>query len=397
MAIMLNDCSHPYIEKGQSEHTIKARIISNNLNLDNIKCSPKALDLLKRLLHPNPQERIKASDALNHPWLVPNRRQFITNDGKRSNIKTLTANSFYQPVQTSKHSRSCVGQMLKLLMMVAMQRRRGSSLMRNSSWKEKLRSLSKTTSVKHDNHQVRSPSKNNSHYNTNHTATSFYPPFVHQPAKEKEAGKGMPVEKIRIDPDLVQFGINNISEQLVNSVDSRDGSTTNNMFFVRKGKSLSDQREVHKNRFRVVSRGVLNQADHKRTLELGKPRKTTDKQISPFRQSSIGPDQAKKPLASREILVLNLEGQHSSDNRRTADRSRKDPPARIRDLSKTLHGAFLDPYTAQARGISQDLSLERRRREIQFVSAFKTPKRELRNNTLIGNLKSNYEQVKSTG
>ncbi len=398
MAIMLNDCSHPFIEKGQSERTIKAKIVSNNLNLDTIKCSPRALDLLKKLLNPNPQDRIKACDALGHPWLLPNRRQFITTDGKKPQLKTLTASSFYQSVQTSKLSRSCVTQTLKLLLVLAYQRKRANSFARNASWKEKMRSLSKTTSVKLDHHELRSPSKNNSHYLTNHTATSFYPPFIHRLPKEKEkdASRNPAVDRIRIDPDLVHYGPNNISEQLVNSVDSRDASTTNNMFFMRKGKSLSDQRDSQQNRFRVVSRGALNQTDS-RAAEPGKLRRTADKKPNPFRQSPMAQEQPRKPVLPRDALLTSFENQHASDSRRTAEKLRKDPPPRLRDLSKTLHGAFLDPYTAQARGTSQEPSLDRRKKNVQQLSAFRTPKRELRHNALIGHLKSNYEQVKSTG
>lgn len=93
MAIMLNDCSHPYIEKGESERLIKEKIINNQLNFDKIKGSAKALDLLKRLLNPNPQERMKAAEALGHPWFPGRKSSTFEVRSKietRSLISTLT-------------------------------------------------------------------------------------------------------------------------------------------------------------------------------------------------------------------------------------------------------------------------------------------------------------------
>lgn len=84
MAILMNDCSHPYIEKGESEKVIKAKIINCQLNIDKIKGSNHALDLLKRLLDPNPVARIKASEALGHSWFQKRRPFAFSEIFKRS-------------------------------------------------------------------------------------------------------------------------------------------------------------------------------------------------------------------------------------------------------------------------------------------------------------------------
>lgn len=90
MAILMNDCSHPYIEKGESEKFIKAKIVNNDLNLDRIKGSQTALDLLRKLLDPNPTTRIKASEAMAHPWFL-RKRAFGFSEVFKSSEKDLTS------------------------------------------------------------------------------------------------------------------------------------------------------------------------------------------------------------------------------------------------------------------------------------------------------------------
>ena len=206
MAIMLNDCSHPYIEKGQSDRTIKSTILSNQYRLDSIKCSNKALDLMQKLLRLNPSDRIIASEALKHPWFVFN-RSFLTNDNKRQIIKHQTTNTFYQPVvHTSKITRASVYLTLKILSII-------------SYCKTTHRHTINKTYSRNDNRMI------------------------------KIGGI------INADVPLKRF---NISDKIIQSINDRDGPPSQNSIFLRKGKSVShNKRDTHTidSTFRISSKG----------------------------------------------------------------------------------------------------------------------------------------------
>lgn len=68
MAILLNDCTHPFVSKGEPDEKIQENILNNRLNLHKIQCSSKAMDLVKRLLETSSSKRITAVEALAHPW-----------------------------------------------------------------------------------------------------------------------------------------------------------------------------------------------------------------------------------------------------------------------------------------------------------------------------------------
>jgi hypothetical protein len=50
MAIMLNNGNHPFILKGEPEQETKQKIRNRKLELDKIKCSKSANNLLDKLL-----------------------------------------------------------------------------------------------------------------------------------------------------------------------------------------------------------------------------------------------------------------------------------------------------------------------------------------------------------
>lgn len=86
MGILLNNNLHPYIDKGESEKQIKEKVARADIDLSKIKCSHLAMDLLKKLLNPNPASRIKASDAILHPWLKPNIEDVLQRDLKSASV-----------------------------------------------------------------------------------------------------------------------------------------------------------------------------------------------------------------------------------------------------------------------------------------------------------------------
>lgn len=86
MGILLNNNSHPYIDKGESEKHIKEKVAKADIDLTKIKCTSLAMDLLRKLLNPNPTTRIKASDAILHPWLKPNIEDVLQRDLKSSSV-----------------------------------------------------------------------------------------------------------------------------------------------------------------------------------------------------------------------------------------------------------------------------------------------------------------------
>ena len=72
MYILLNNGEHPFYHKGDT----KEDFVKNLKSIKELKCKCKisymAMNLLKKLLEPDPLKRYKASDALNHPWITRN-------------------------------------------------------------------------------------------------------------------------------------------------------------------------------------------------------------------------------------------------------------------------------------------------------------------------------------
>ena len=77
MYMLLNKGEHPFYHKGDT----KQDFINSLKNIKNLKFNNKmsymAINLLKRLLEPDPLKRYKADDALNHPWITRNIEDLI--------------------------------------------------------------------------------------------------------------------------------------------------------------------------------------------------------------------------------------------------------------------------------------------------------------------------------
>ena len=77
MYMLLNKGEHPFYHKGDT----KQDFINNLENIKNLKFNNKmsymAVNLLKRLLEPDPLKRYKAGDALKHPWITRNIEDLI--------------------------------------------------------------------------------------------------------------------------------------------------------------------------------------------------------------------------------------------------------------------------------------------------------------------------------
>ena len=142
MAIMLNNCSHPYVEKGQSERSIKQKICDHDFNIENIHCSLKAVELLKRLLEPNPDERISAAEALIHPWLNP-KRHVVSVDAKKPLVRPQQPVSQVMLTQT-KYNQKALMIAVKTLLFIrfCLDKQPASKLV---IFKDKFRNLSSTS------------------------------------------------------------------------------------------------------------------------------------------------------------------------------------------------------------------------------------------------------------
>jgi len=72
MYMLLNKGEHPFYHKGDT----KEDFINNLKSIKELKCNNKisymAMNLLKKLLEPDPLKRYKATDALKHPWITRN-------------------------------------------------------------------------------------------------------------------------------------------------------------------------------------------------------------------------------------------------------------------------------------------------------------------------------------
>ena len=72
MYMLLNKGEHPFYHNGDT----KEEFISNLKSIKKLKCKNKisymGLNLLKKLLEPDPLKRYKANDALKHPWITRN-------------------------------------------------------------------------------------------------------------------------------------------------------------------------------------------------------------------------------------------------------------------------------------------------------------------------------------
>ena len=72
MYMLLNKGEHPFYHNGDT----KEEFINKLKSIKQLKCKNKisymGLNLLKRLLEPDPLKRYKANDALKHPWITRN-------------------------------------------------------------------------------------------------------------------------------------------------------------------------------------------------------------------------------------------------------------------------------------------------------------------------------------
>ena len=72
MYMLLNKGEHPFYHNGDT----KEEFINNLKSIKKLKCKNKisymGLNLLKKLLEPDPLKRYKANDALKHPWITRN-------------------------------------------------------------------------------------------------------------------------------------------------------------------------------------------------------------------------------------------------------------------------------------------------------------------------------------
>ena len=72
MYMLLNKGEHPFYHNGDT----KEEFINNLKSIKQLKCKNKisymGLNLLKKLLEPDPLKRYKANDALKHPWITRN-------------------------------------------------------------------------------------------------------------------------------------------------------------------------------------------------------------------------------------------------------------------------------------------------------------------------------------
>ena len=103
MYMLLNKGEHPFYHKGDT----KEDFINNLKSIKELKCNNKisymAMNLLKKLLEPDPLKRYKATDALKHPWITRNVEDKIpqtfndqiTNDNIINNAKELMMISIF--------------------------------------------------------------------------------------------------------------------------------------------------------------------------------------------------------------------------------------------------------------------------------------------------------------
>ena len=89
MYMLLNKGEHPFYKKGDS----KEKFINNLKSIHKLKFNNKmsymAMNLLKKLLEPEPIKRYKANDALKHPWITRNAEDKIP---QTFNDKLITNN-----------------------------------------------------------------------------------------------------------------------------------------------------------------------------------------------------------------------------------------------------------------------------------------------------------------
>jgi serine/threonine protein kinase len=144
MAILLNKCTHPYIEKGQSEATIKKKIASHDFRLDSVQCSLQAMDLLRKLLNPNPAERISAVEALNHSWLNP-KKQFQTSEAKKPVVRNQFISSAANASLVKFHTKAIQLALKTLVIMEYAKRHKPISKL--AMFKERLLAINTTASA----------------------------------------------------------------------------------------------------------------------------------------------------------------------------------------------------------------------------------------------------------
>lgn len=100
MAIMLNQGQHPFVVKGEPEQEIKNKIRNRKFDLEKIKCSASAKDLLSKLLCPK-AARLTANEALYHPWVTKRKQNFAGEtlnkmfNAEKKIAKTLAMMMFY--------------------------------------------------------------------------------------------------------------------------------------------------------------------------------------------------------------------------------------------------------------------------------------------------------------